>query len=154
MGAPKIITIYAGGFVSMDKADIFMGGRELIRACKIRPSTCAGIVEELKVAPDVVRALIGYADALKNELETAIHRRRRGVCVGLEVGERPKAIAKRAYVKGLRTDKGSPMLTPCPEYNRFLKPGLTIELKKLDILNIREGDILKIAEVLKQLAKV
>ncbi|MDP6460100.1 MAG: hypothetical protein QF829_04840, partial [Candidatus Hydrothermarchaeota archaeon] len=77
-----------------------------------------------------------------------------GVCVGLEVEDHPKDIAKRAYIRGLRTDQGSPLLTPCPEYNRFLKPGLTIELKKLDILNIREGDIIKIAEVLKQLAKV
>lgn len=153
MGAPKILNLYAGGFVSTDKADILEGGRELIRACKISPITSAGIVEELKAAPAVIHALIGYADVLKNELETAIHRRTRGVCVGLEV-ENPKAIARRAYERGLRTDQGSPVLTPCPEYNRFLKPGLTIELKKLDVLRIGEEDILKIAEILKRLAKV
>jgi hypothetical protein len=154
MGAPKVVNLYAGGFVSTDRADILEGGRELIRACKISPITSAGIVEELKAAPEVIHVLIGYADVLKNELETAIHRGRRGVCVGLELDGRPKAIAKRAYERGLRTDQGAPLLTPCPEYNRFLKPGLTIELKKLDVLRIGEEDILKIAEVLKQLAKV
>ncbi len=152
MGSPKVLNLHAGGFVSTDKAEVLEGGKELLRACKISPITCAGIVEELRIAPEVVRALTSWADALKNELETAIHRNRRGVCVGLGV-ERPRAIAKRAYKRGLRTDQGAPLLTPCPEYNRFLKQGLAIELKKLDILNIGGGDILEIAEVLK-LAKV
>tara|TARA_B100000315_G_scaffold259303_1_gene314829 strand:+ start:9677 stop:10660 length:984 start_codon:yes stop_codon:yes gene_type:complete len=154
MGSPKIVNLYSGGFISTDNVDILETGREIVRACKINPITCAGIKEELKVAPHVIQILNYYTAIIKKELNTVIHRKERGVCVGIKMDNIPKDIVKKAYINGLKTNLGSPILTLCPEYNRFMKPGLTIELKKLNVLDIQEKEILKISKTLKHFAKI
>lgn len=152
MGAPKILNLYSGGFVSTNNRGLLDNSRELIRACRINPVTCAGIPDEVKTAPKVLQALINYADIMKAELGAALHKDRRGVCVGLELAS-PKAVSRKAYQLGLKTDQGSPLTTPCPDYNRFLKQGLAVELKKLDVLQISEDDVLEMAGILR-LAKL
>lgn len=148
-GAPKILNLYAGGFISTSDEAVFRRAQEIFKACKINPIIIPGIVEELKIAPRVVEALTKAAAFLKNELNTAIHRDKRGVCVGLEL-ESPRGAAKKAYQRGLRTDTWASVLTVCPKYERFLRKGVAVELKKLDILRVRDEELLGLARILER----
>ncbi|MEE8432520.1 MAG: hypothetical protein V3S16_14830, partial [Candidatus Desulfatibia sp.] len=145
-GAPKILNVLSGGFVSTDHGEIINAA--VSAACRISPVTCAGIIEELKNASRVVETLVRYSAMLKEELGGVVHRDCRGISVGFETGD-PKNFAKRARENGLVTDLNRGILTTCPRYERFLKKGVAVELKKLDILEVTEDDIAKIAEILK-----
>ncbi len=147
-GAPKILNVLSGGFISTSDKEIAGKWNVVASACKISPVTCAGIIEELKSAPDVVETLVRYSAILKEELEGVVHAPRRGISVGIEI-EKPGAFAKRARKNGLVTDKNQGLLTTCPRYDRFNKNGIVVELKKLDVLDMTERDIAKIAETLK-----
>ncbi|MEE9564340.1 MAG: hypothetical protein V3V63_01380 [Candidatus Hydrothermarchaeaceae archaeon] len=147
-GAPKIVNVLSGGFVSTDHKEILDRSARVTSACRISPVICAGITEELKNAPDIVERLVKYSAILKEELEDVVHRDSRGVCAGFEI-DNPKRFVKRARENGLVTDANQGFLTACPRYERFLKNGVVVELKKLDILNVIEEDIAKIAEILK-----
>lgn len=147
-GAPKIVNVLSGGFVSTNHKEILDMSTRVASACRISPVICAGITEELKNAPDIVERLVKYSAILKEELEDVVHRDSRGVCAGFETDD-PKRFVKRARENGLVTDANQGFLTACPRYDRFLKNGVVVELKKLDILNVTEEDIAKIAEILK-----
>ena len=147
-GAPKIVNALSGGFMSTNRKEIFGASTGITSACRISPVTCAGIIEELKNASKVVETLVKYSAILKEELGDVVHRDRRGVCVGFETGD-PKRFVKRASENGLVTDRNQGLLTGCPIYERFLKKGVVVELKKLDILQVTEEDITKIVEILK-----
>jgi hypothetical protein len=147
-GAPKIVNVLSGGFVSTNHKEILDMSARVASACRISPVICAGITEELKNAPDIVERLVKYSAILKEELEDVVHRDSRGVCAGFETDD-PKRFVKRARENGLVTDANQGFLTACPRYERFLKNGVVVELKKLDILNVTEEDIAKIAEILK-----
>jgi hypothetical protein len=147
-GAPKIVNVLSGGFMATAHMEILDKSMSVTSACRISPVTCAGITEELKNAPKVVETLVRYSDILKDELGGVVHQDRRGVCVGLETDD-PKTFVKRARENGLVTDINQGFLTICPKYDRFLKKGVVVELKKLDILKMTEDDIAKIVEILK-----
>lgn len=147
-GAPKIVNVLSGGFVSTNHKEILDMSARVASACRISPVICAGITEELKNAPDTVERLVKYSAILKEELEDVVHRDSRGVCAGFETDD-SKRFVKRARENGLVTDANQGFLTACPRYERFLKNGVVVELKKLDILNVTEEDIAKIAEILK-----
>jgi hypothetical protein len=148
-GAPKILNVLSGGFISTDNKDIVNGWASVTSACKISPVTCAGITRELKNAPAVVETLVRYSAIMKDELGGIVHEDKRGVSVGMEV-EDPRAFARKARGNGLVTDKNQGFLTMCPKYERFQKKGVVVELKKLDILKMTEDDIAKIVEILKR----
>ncbi len=147
-GAPKILNVLSGGFVSTDRGGIIDAAAGVSAACRISPVTCAGIIEELKNAPKVVETLVRYSALLKEELGGVVHRDLRGISVGFETDDQ-KNFAKRARENGLVTNLNQGILTTCPRYERFLKKGVVVELKKLDILEVTEDDIAKIAEILK-----
>jgi hypothetical protein len=147
-GAPKIVNVLSGGFISTDHMEILDKSGSVTSACKISPVTCAGITEELKNAQVIVETLLKYSAMLKEELDGVVHAGRRGVCVGFETDD-PKTFVKRARENGLVTDINQGFLTICPKYDRFLKSGVVVELKKLDILEMTEADIAKIVEILK-----
>jgi hypothetical protein len=146
-GAPKIVNVLSGGFISTSHKEIAGRWNPVTSACRISPVTCAGIVEELENAPKVVDALIRYSAILKDKLQGVVHKDKRGVSVGFEVDE-PMAFAKKARKNGLLTDCNQGFLTTCPKYERFLKRGVVVELKKLDVLKMTTDDIAKIAETL------
>ncbi|MFQ6105736.1 MAG: DegT/DnrJ/EryC1/StrS family aminotransferase [Candidatus Hydrothermarchaeaceae archaeon] len=145
-GEPKILNVLSGGFLSTDRREIIENSKDMIHSLKISHIVCAGIIEELKNAGKIVKKLINYADILKEEVNGVVHREKRGVCVGIEM-ENAKEFARSA--RGLRTDDGRALLTTCPRYERFLGEGFVVELKKLDVLNIEESEILEIAKILK-----
>lgn len=147
-GAPKILNLLNGGFISTDNSEILGSAADVIKACKMSPITCAGIVEELKNAGRVIEALTKAAALLKEELDNVVHRDKRGICVGIELSENARKFATKA---NLKTEFGAALLTPCPTYERFLKNGAAIELKKLDVLEMKEEEILEIAKILKSI---
>lgn len=147
-GAPKIVNVFSGGFVSTTRREILNMSLGVTSACRISPVTCAGIIEELKNAPKVVETLVKYSALLKEELGDVVHKDHRGVCVGFET-DAPKNFVKRARENGLVTDLNQGFLTACPRYERFLKKGVVVELKKLNILEVTEEDIVKMVEILK-----
>lgn len=147
-GAPKIVNVQSGGFISSDHEEIIDKSSSVTSACRISPVICAGIIEELKLAPKVVDTLVKYSAIIKEELEDVIHEDRRGVSVGFLTDD-PMAFVKRTRENGLVTNINQGLFTICPKYDRFMKKGVVLELKKLDILKITEGDIAKIVEILK-----
>lgn len=150
-GAPKILNLLTGGFISTNNPEILGNAANVIKACRVSPVTCAGIVEELKNAGRTIKALTKAAGLLKNELRGVIHKDKRGICVGIELSGDAKKFAAEAGEKGLKTEFGAALLTSCPTYERFLKNGVAIELKKLDILEMKEENILEIAKILKSM---
>ncbi|MBI5252858.1 MAG: DegT/DnrJ/EryC1/StrS family aminotransferase [Euryarchaeota archaeon] len=150
-GAPKILNVLNGGFISTNNPEILGNAADVIKACRVSPVTCAGIVEELKNAGRTIKALTRAAQLLKNELRGIVHNDKRGICVGIELSGDAKKFAVKAREKGLKTEFGAALLTPCPAYERFLKNGAAIELKKLDILEMSEEKILEIAKILKSM---
>lgn len=148
-GSPKILNVLSGGFISTNNRSVLDNSVEIINACKISPVTCAGIVEELKRSAQVVRALVKYSRELKEELDDVVHREKRGVCFGFELKGDPAKFIQCAKEKGLKTEFGTSFLTQCPRYDRFMKRGVVVELKKLDILNVEYERIIDIARILK-----
>jgi len=147
-GAPKIVNVLSGGFLATGSMEIIDKSMSIVQACKISPVTCAGIKVELENAPKVVETLVKYSNIIKGELENVVHADKRGVSVGLLVDD-PITFAKRVRKNGLVTDLNQGLLTVCPKYDRFLKNGVVVELKKLDILRMSEDDITRIVEILK-----
>lgn len=147
-GAPKILNLLSGGFISARRKEVLDKSKKIIAACKIDPIICAGMVEELRDSGKRVKTLVEYSSLLKENLEGVVHRGRRGICVGLRV-EDPRGFAAMAKRKGLVTDMNEGLLTVCPRYERFLESGVVVELKKLDVLKMNKEDILRMAEILK-----
>ena len=106
-------------------------------------------MEELKIAPRVVRRLTELASLLKTRLQGVVHRERRGVCVGV-LHPAPAEVARRARSCGLVTDLGRSLITTCPSYDRFLQRGFCIELKKLDVLSLSDEEVLMLVEKLEE----
>jgi cystathionine beta-lyase/cystathionine gamma-synthase len=146
-GSPKILNLMSGGFISTNKEELLEKSREIIKACKIDPVICAGIIEELKDSSERIRLLNEYSNRLKEYLPKVVHRHKRGICVGFEVDD-PKKVAAEAIKRGLITDLSRGFLTVCPIYERFLKRGIVVELKNLDVFRLSEEDISKIGEIL------
>jgi len=147
-GAPKVLNLVKGGFLSTGKAELYERIKEIARTCSLNPVVCAGLVEELKGAPKRVSVLLRYSELLKEEFQNVLHPEKRGLSTGILLEGNPKKIAKDARAKGLVTDLGSTLLTTCPRYERFLEKGIVIELKKLEIFEMDEEDVLSIAAVL------
>ncbi len=151
-GAPKILNLVTGGFLSTDVEEVYEGAKSIARACRLNPIVCAGLVEELKNAPRRVGILLRFSELLKEEFKDVVHPGKRGVCVGIELKKGdPRKVAREARARGLVTDLGNSLLTTCPRYERFLKNGLVIELKKLEILEMDEEEVLNIATILERL---
>lgn len=149
-GAPKIINLTSGGFISTNNNEILDRAGDMIKACKPGTVECAGITEEIKAAPRRVERLVEFSSLLKEELPDVIHQDRRGVCVGLTLdGIKPKEFVKRARGKGLVTDLGKGILTACPRYERFLENGVVVELKNLQVEDMEEEEVMEIAKILR-----
>ncbi len=144
-GEPKILNLYSGGFISSN----FDIPREFARLFKISPIVCAGIIEELKHAKQIIATLAEYSHMIKLRIDTSLHKDRRGLCVGFRT-KNPKKVFYKLMNLGFKTDLGSSLFTICPNYNRFLEKGLVLELKKLDISKIKKEDIEGMGEIINE----
>ncbi|GBE56752.1 hypothetical protein BMS3Bbin16_00963 [archaeon BMS3Bbin16] len=147
---PKLLNLPGGGFITSDD----QGFMELMRGvnhCTPDPVVCAGISGALRDAGDTFSGLIRVSDKLKSRLSAGvIHKDQRGVSVGVLCGG-PKTLAKMARQMGLVTETGRSLLSTCPRYDRFLEPGVVVELKKLDPDFVSSVELEQISSVLSEL---
>ncbi len=149
-GDPKVVNLSSGGFLATSDTEFFERATPVLRACRLSGVVAAAMVEELTLAPEVVERLLRFASLVKARLPDVVHRKRRGVCVGVLHPE-PGKVALLAKQRGLRTDLGRSLLTLCPNRDRFLKHGFCVELKKLDVLSITREQVVEFAEQLAEL---
>jgi len=131
-GTPKIINLNSGGFLTTSHTKIRENAEKFEKLFKIYPFLYPAIAEEAKSAGKAVEKLIESSFIIKRNVENAIFKELRGVCAGILL-ENPNDFAKKAGELGMKTEKGKTLLTLCPRYDRFLKNGAVIELKKLDV---------------------
>lgn len=78
----------------------------------------------------------------KENMENAYFKDSQGVSVFLSY-ENPKEIAKNID-KSVKLNNGKSILTMCPLYERILRKGVVLEIKKMDIHKISENEIYEI----------
>ncbi|MBW9222700.1 hypothetical protein KKP97_06625 [Methanothermococcus sp. SCGC AD-155-C09] len=155
---PKIINCEYGGFVGInDKVKEYLMNKKKINEFKNLLKTYKvfniyGLMkEEALNAKKTYNKLTMYSNIFKEEFENAYFMDNNGVCVFLEY-KNQKEIFDRIN-KSLRLDNGKSLITKCPLYERVLKNGIVIELKKMDISNISQEEIFEIVEEIKKIDK-
>ncbi|MBW9223213.1 hypothetical protein KKP90_01250 [Methanothermococcus sp. SCGC AD-155-E23] len=155
-GSPKIINCEYGGFIGIDKKieDLLrdkgkMGElKSLLKAFKV--VNIYGLMkEEALNARKTYKKLVEYCNILKEELEGAYFKGEEGVCVFVEHQD-PREVSKRVN-EVIKLDSGKSLITRCPIYERVLKKGIVVEMKKLDIHSLSTEDIYEIANILKRI---
>jgi len=159
MGSPKIINCEYGGFLAFDeeikeelkKVNKLDELNALIKTYKV-PNFFGLMKEEAKNAKKVYKRCVHFSNIIKNEMENAYFKDEDGVCVFLEY-ENPREIAK-SIDSCVKLDNGKSIITKCPLYDRILRNGIVVEIKKMDVLNIDEDDIIEIVNILKKANQV
>ncbi|MDD1764017.1 MAG: DegT/DnrJ/EryC1/StrS family aminotransferase [Methanobacteriaceae archaeon] len=129
-GSPKMVNAGSGGFFSTNRADLVSDSKKIHKTLRASPLTCASIKVEIKSAAQSFSKTVDACKFLKNELNTAFHRDKRGVNVCLAT-EDPKKFAYqlRTHIEVV----GGGMITICPRYERLMQPALCLEIKNLDL---------------------
>ena len=155
-GSPKIINCEYGGFIGINKkiGDLLRDNgkidelKSLLKAFKVM--NIYGLMkEEALNARKTYRRLVEYCNILKEELEGAYFRGKEGVCVFVE-HEDPREVSKRVN-EVIKLDNGKSFITKCPIYERILKKGIVLEMKKVDIHYLSTEDIYEMVDILKKL---
>ena len=142
-GKPKVINIGFGGFIATNLN--LEEYNKFLYAFKVPNIYYKYLYEELKISEKRIHLLTKYSRIFKEEIESCIHRDRIGICIGI-LRKNPKEILKGI---NFRLDDGSSLVTICPNINRFLDEGFTLELKKIDVLSIDEELIYNLLNKLK-----
>ncbi|MFU8652483.1 hypothetical protein [Methanotorris formicicus] len=159
MGSPKIINCEYGGFLAFDeeikeklkKANKLDELNALIKTYKV-PNFFGLMKEEAKNAKKVYKRCVYFSNIIKSEMENAYFKDKEGVCVFLEY-ENPHEVTK--FVDScVRLDNGKSIITKCPLYDRVLRNGVVVEIKKMDILNIGDDDIIEIVNIIKKASQL
>jgi hypothetical protein len=103
--------------------------------------------EEALVARKTYKKLVKFSNIIKDNFENAYFKDEEGVCVFLEY-ENPKEISKKIN-NFVELDNGKSILTKCPIYERILRKGIVVEIKKMDIHSIDEETIDEIVSYIK-----
>lgn len=148
-GFPKIINVGSGGFISTNDPNVFKNANYLLKTVKSNPVICAGLVEEIKKAPENLNKTLQACEFLKKEIKSEeilsiLHPEKRGINLALPVND-PRMKARELREK-LRV-KGGGMITVCPSYDRINKPAICLEIKNLDIQCLEKNNLLKIAKI-------
>jgi len=153
-GAPKIINCEYGGFIGLSK-DIKQHLEEknkvdelkqLLKTYKV-PNIYGSMKEEALIARKTYKKLVKFSNIIKDNFENAYFKDEEGVCVFLEY-ENPKEISKKIN-NFVELDNGKSILTKCPIYERILRKGIVVEIKKMDIHSIDEETIDEIVSYIK-----
>lgn len=143
-GSPKIVNVGSGGFISTNSPEIFLNNRFLIKSLQTSHIICAGIVEEIKNAPENLSKTTDATLFLKKSLDKSLHPDKRGVNVSIPI-ENAKIIA-RTLRNGISVVGGG-IISTCPRYDRFKKPGVCLEVKNLDISCLDTNNLQEIAKI-------
>jgi seryl-tRNA(Sec) selenium transferase len=143
-GSPKMVNVGNGGFISTDNREIVEKSRFLLKMFKADPVTCAGINQEIKLAPENLTKTMDACNYLKNNLKNVFHKDKRGINVILS-SENPKKNGS-ALRKDIHAD-GRSIITTCPQYNRLLEKAVCIEIKNLDTSCLSKENLKQIKEI-------
>lgn len=145
-GSPKIVNVGNGGFISTNDPGIFNDTGFILKTLQSSPVTCAGLVEEVKKAPENLVKTIAACEFLKKEIEDVLHPEKRGINVALPVDE-PKSTG-RLLRNNLKVSGGG-MITVCPRYDRINQPVVCLEVKNLDVNCLKKENLSRIVEIVK-----
>lgn len=146
-GSPKIINVGNGGFISTGDIGIFKKNKNILKALKADPITCAGISEEIKKASDALEKTINACTFIKKKLNSSIYADKRGITVALETDD-PR---KTGYLlrQKLKAD-GRSIITVCPRYERVMMDAVCIEIKNLDVKCLKNDTLKEIIQIVKR----
>ena len=153
-GASKIINCEYGGFIGISKnikqhleeKNKMDELKQLLKTYKV-PNIYGSMKEEALVARKTYKKLVKFSNIIKDNFENAYFKDKEGVCVFLEY-ENPKEISKKIN-NFVELDNGKSILTKCPIYERILRKGIVVEIKKMDIHSIDEETIDEIVSYIK-----
>jgi aspartate aminotransferase-like enzyme len=145
---PKLLNLFSGGFITTSDENI-MDKVTKLNSFSADLTVCAGIYEELRHAQETIDKLTEISNRLKEKVESVVHRKHRGICVGA-LHKNPKKVAKEARRQNLITRSGRALLSTCPRYDRFLDEGVVVELKKVDPGSIDEKILTDISNLLEK----
>lgn len=145
-GSPKIVNVGSGGFISTNDSEVFKDAHYLLKTVKSSPVIGAGIVEEIKKAPENLNKTLEACEFLKNEIKSIFHPEKRGINLALPLNE-PKLKARelRENIKVM----GGGMITVCPRYDRINQPAVCLEIKNLDTECLEKNNLLEIVEIVR-----
>ena len=145
-GSPKMINVGSGGIISTDNEEIFERTSLPQKLSKTNEIICSGIDSELENVGDKLELTLNATKYLKNNLETTLHKEKRGVNVII-----PHDDAKQISwnLKKSLTINKSGFITTCPNYNRVKQKAIAIEIKNLDYDCLKKEYLDKILEELK-----
>ncbi len=150
-GAPKIVNGVTGGVIGTSE-DLRNDLKPIINTGKVHPFNLKAIDLELSKREKILDLIFKYSNMLKEFLiDSGInvaHENRKSMSVGILSDQDSDYL----YDK-LRTDMDKSLVTNCPLYERYDREGYVIELKKLDLFEIDEKDILRIGELIKDVEK-
>ncbi len=140
-GSPKVVNVGNGGFISTDDKKILDNSRIILKTLKADPITCAGISEEIKIAPPVLSQTIAACQFLKSGLkgyETVLHPEKRGtnICISLDNPKKAGYKLRKSF-----NVHGGGMITVCPRYDRILADAVCIEIKNLDLRCLNQSNL-------------
>ncbi|MBA2849879.1 aspartate aminotransferase-like enzyme [Methanococcus maripaludis] len=148
-GSPKIINCEYGGFLGFSKKinenlkdkHLKEDVKNLLKTYKM-PDIYGKMIEETLISKKSYELCIKFSNIVKENMENAYFKDSNGVSVFLSY-ENPKEIAKNID-KSVKLDNGKSILTMCPLYERILRKGVVLEIKKMDIHKISENEIYEI----------
>jgi len=148
-GSPKVVNVGSGGFISTDDKKILDNMKNIQKALKTDPTTCAGVSEEIKNAQQILYQTIEACQFMKNSLkeyENVLHPKKRGtnICIFLN---NPKKAGYNLR-KSFNVQDGG-MVTVCPRYERILANAVCIEIKNLDLKCLSQSNLDEILQIIK-----
>lgn len=145
-GTPKMVNVGNGGFISSNDSEFFKNIHYFLKTVQSSPATCAGLVEEIKKAPENLLKTIAACNFLKRRIPSSFHPDKKGINVAIPV-KNPKIVAK--LLRKSIPVTGGGMITTCPRYDRINYPAVCLEIKNLDIHCLKKSNLIKIAETVK-----
>ncbi|MBB6401572.1 aspartate aminotransferase-like enzyme [Methanococcus maripaludis] len=148
-GSPKIINCEYGGFLGVSKKineilkdkNLKEDIKNLLKTYKM-PNIYGKIIEETLISKKSYELCMKFSNIVKENMENAYFKDSQGVSVFLSY-ENPKEIAKNID-KSVKLDNGKSIITMCPLYERILRKGVVLEIKKMDIHKMSENEIYEI----------
>ncbi|MBA2867851.1 hypothetical protein [Methanococcus maripaludis] len=148
-GSPKIINCEYGGFLGVSKKinenlkdkNLKEDVKNLLKTYKM-PNIYGKMIEETLISKKSYELCMKFSNIVKENMENAYFKDSQGVSVFLSY-ENPKEIAKNID-KSVKLDNGKSILTMCPLYERILRKGVVLEIKKMDIYKMSENEIYEI----------
>jgi hypothetical protein len=160
-GAPKTVNVGSGGFISTNKKEIFYDARDILKAVKADPVTCAGISQEIKNAPRVLSKTVEACEFLKKRLKNyglkgvkssgdieapnILHQDKRGINICISTSN-PKKIGYKLR-KSFEVHGGS-IVTVCPRYDRVKTNAICLEVKNLDLKCLTPENLKEILQII------